>query len=95
MVPALLAGIGVIGLGAFAYFAAVGSSDVDRLRETCAPRCTESAVDRARTKIIVANVSLAVGALALGSAAVVFFVTPSDRGASAPASGGLVVRGSF
>jgi hypothetical protein len=61
-----LLGVGVAGVAAFGVLAAIGQHDVDEMRRTCAPSCDSSSVDGAKTKIIVANVSLGVGLVAAG-----------------------------
>jgi hypothetical protein len=61
-----LLGVGVAGAAAFGVLAAIGNHDVDEMRSTCAPGCDESRVDSAKTKILVANVSLGVGLIAAG-----------------------------
>lgn len=43
-----LAGVGVLGIAGFAYFAGGAKSDVDEMRATCAPACAEADVDDAR-----------------------------------------------
>jgi hypothetical protein len=88
---AVLAGVAVLGGASFAFFAATGQSDVDHLRATCAPRCAPSDVSSARTKIIVANVSLGVGIVAAVSAGYFLFVAPAPSADSA----GLSVGGTF
>jgi hypothetical protein len=61
-----LLGVGVAGAATFGVLAALGQHDVDDMRGTCAPNCDSSRVDAAKTKIIVANVSLGVGLIAAG-----------------------------
>jgi hypothetical protein len=64
-----LLGVGVAGAAAFGVLAAIGKHDVDQMRDGpdhCAPDCPSSRVDAAKTKIIVANVSLGVGLIAAG-----------------------------
>ncbi|HLK40864.1 MAG TPA: hypothetical protein VKU41_29120 [Polyangiaceae bacterium] len=72
-----LAGLGVAGFGSFAAFGASGTSDQNTLKHTCAPYCSSSQVDPIATKFMVANVSLAVGALAAGAAVLVVLLQPS------------------
>jgi hypothetical protein len=64
----LLGGVGVAGGFSFAIFATMAKSDVDDMRSRCAPACPEGDVSTARTELAVANVSLVVGVLALGTA---------------------------
>ncbi len=91
LVPiAVVGGIGVLALGSFAIFGISGKSDVDDLQK-CKPRCQEDDVDSARTKLIVADISLGVGIVALGVATYMFFTRP--RGADTKvASGKSTVR---
>jgi hypothetical protein len=61
-----LLGVGVAGGAVFGVLAASGQHDVNEMRNSCAPGCEQSRVDSAKTKIIVANVSLGVGIIAAG-----------------------------
>jgi hypothetical protein len=73
-----LASLGGVAAVSFAYFGLSGRSDVSDLRATCAPNCTQSQVDSAHTKLIVADVSLGVGIVALAGAAWFFFTSGSQ-----------------
>jgi hypothetical protein len=74
--PALIVGgIGVVALGSFAVFGIQGKNAVDDLQR-CRPRCAEEDVSRARTKLIIADISLAVGVVALGVATYMFLTRP-------------------
>jgi hypothetical protein len=76
------AGLGAVGLGSFAYFGATGKSELDRLRSQCAGHCTQSDVDAAWRKLIVADASLGVAAAASAIALWLFLAPPSSgRGA--------------
>lgn len=77
IVPSLVVGgIGVLALGSFAIFGLGGKSDVSNLESTCKPHCAESDVDKARTKLIIADISLGVGIVALGVATYLFVTRP-------------------
>ena len=77
IVPALVVGgIGVVALGSFALFGLGGKSDVSHLEDTCKPHCAESDVDKARTKLIIADISLGVGIVALGVATYLLVTRP-------------------
>ena len=77
IVPALVVGgIGVVALGSFAIFGLGGKSDVSDLESTCKPHCTESQVNSARTKLIIADISLGVGVVALGVATYLILTRP-------------------
>ena len=76
LVPALVVGgIGIVALGSFALFGIQGKNDVDDLQK-CKPRCEESDVDRARTKLIIADISLGVGIVALAVSAYMIITRP-------------------
>ena len=69
-----LAGVGAIGVGGFVFFAAGASGDIHDMRATCGltQSCATSDVDAARGKLLVANVALGVGVLALAGAVVLY-----------------------
>ncbi len=108
IVPSLvLGGVGVLALGSFAIFGISGKNDVDDLQK-CKPNCAESDVDSARTKLIIADISLGAGIVALAGAAFLYFTRPKVStnvqtgasslhfGASPIAGGGLAgVGGTF
>jgi hypothetical protein len=97
----VLGGLGIVALGAALYFKLALDSDVDSLRGTCAPNCSQISRDAVSAKLESMNVSLTAGVLALGGA-LTWAWLGSRRGVSAsigvrPASsGGLVqVAGAF
>jgi hypothetical protein len=99
-----LGGVGVIALGSFAFFGITGKNDLNNLKSTCAPYCQSSALDDAKTKLLVADISLGVGVLALGGATVLFLTHGSGeskketavRVAPTPGGGaGALVTGTF
>jgi hypothetical protein len=71
----VVGGIGVLALANFALFGLMGKSDVDDL-QNCKPNCAESDVDSARTKLIIADISLGVGVIGVGVAAFLYFTRP-------------------
>jgi hypothetical protein len=76
IVPAVVVGgIGVLAIGSFAIFGIGGKNDVDDLQK-CKPHCPESDVNSARTKLIVADISLGIGIVALGVATYMFLTRP-------------------
>jgi len=90
---AIVGGIGVLALGSFAYFYASAKGDIDALKADCAPRCASSRVDPIDKKILIADVSLGAGAVALGVAAYLVFSRPAPRRVEigvAPSPGGAV-----
>jgi hypothetical protein len=104
----VLGGVGLAALASFAYFGASGRSDISDLRSTCAPYCAQDQLDSAKKKLLVADISLGVGVVALGAAVVLFVTRPTVQVPSTgreagfrldvrPAPGGGVaeLRGSF
>jgi hypothetical protein len=61
----VLGGVGVLGLGTFAVMGAMAKSDLDDLEKTCSPNCSQSDADAGKTKALIADISLGVGAAAL------------------------------
>ena len=85
----VLGGVGVIGLGAFAYFHFSGVSDYNNYNsETgCSPRCNPDDVDSVRRKFTLSYVSVGVGAAALVGAGAVYLLRPKgDAGPTVQAS---------
>lgn len=83
----ILGGVGVLALGSFATFALLGKSEKSDLEKSCAPRCTAEEVGRVRTRLLIGDISLVTGIVALGAATTLFLL---DRRAppatAAPAS---------
>lgn len=95
LVPTLVVGgIGVVALGSFAFFGISGKNAVDDLQE-CKPTCSEEKVDSARTKLIIADISLGVGVVALGVAAYMFFTRPTVDTSKVEASTGAKKKQSW
>jgi hypothetical protein len=75
----VVAGVGLalggvsIGLGLDAQ------STVDRLRSTCAPKCSHSDVSAVDTELVVSDVLLVAGIAAVGLATVLFIVRPGGH----------------
>ncbi|AUX48215.1 uncharacterized protein SOCE26_097460 [Sorangium cellulosum] len=79
-VPALtyaLAGVGVAGAASFAVWGLMGRSERDHLEATCSPRCTDSDLDVVRTRYLIADISLGVGAAAFAGAALTYLLRPT------------------
>ncbi len=96
--PIALAGAGVVALGSFAYFGWTARSNVNEMNDRCAPRCSENEIDSARTRALVADISLGAGVLALTGAAALTWVWPaSSRSAAAVviAPGTMALVGEF
>jgi hypothetical protein len=76
--PYVAAGVGLAGIGGYALFSQWGRSDNDELSR-CAPNCSEGALDHIRNLYVVADVSLGVGIVALGTAAWLFLSADSHK----------------
>jgi hypothetical protein len=81
--PAVLTGVGLVGLGGFVALGAWGRSSESQLAERCAPRCESEQVADTRSKYVLADVSLGVGVVSLALAAYTFFTSgpPDTTGA--------------
>ncbi len=75
VLPIALGAVAVLGLGSFAIFGITGKGEVDDLQQ-CKPHCEQSNVDSARTKLIIADISLGVGIVAGAVAAYLFITRP-------------------
>jgi hypothetical protein len=82
--PLLTWVFGGLGIVAFASFATSGALGVaERSTDHCASGCTQIQSDDINSKFVVADISLGVGVVALGLAAVLYFTRPtSDRQAA-------------
>src|SRR5262249_44074220 len=82
----VLGGVGLAAIGSVPYlrFSAVG--DYNDYNETCSPACNPDDVDKVRTKFLISNISLGVGAAALVGAGIVFAVGRGDGGQKVEAS---------
>jgi hypothetical protein len=78
-------GIGAAGLASFGFFGWRAWWETDDLRERCAPNCDSSDVDGAKTKALVADVSL--GVALVGAAGAAYFVLRGEDETSAPVDG--------
>ncbi|MDC3955983.1 hypothetical protein [Polyangium jinanense] len=103
--PIVIGGVGILGLGAAGVIGLLGLSAKSDLEASCAPRCTDAAVDPIRTKFLAADITAAASVVLLGTAAVVYFTSGSrdeqksamPRIEFAPTIGGgfLSLRGAF
>lgn len=79
MMTWVLGGIGVAGLGGFAILGATTVNRENSLRASCEPECDEREVDALKTRYLLADISLGVGAVALAGAAVFYITRPEVR----------------
>jgi hypothetical protein len=76
--PYVIGGAGLAAIGAGALFIAWGNKDNDKLGQ-CAPFCSQASVDRVSTLYTTANISIGVGAAALGVATYLFLTSGSNN----------------
>lgn len=83
----VLAGVGVLGAAGFVVFGLKANREISSLRGSCAPACTDDQLSPAHRDVLIANISLGVGVVALVAATVVWLTShPSPAPASASAS---------
>ena len=75
IVPIILAGVGAVALGTALVMRVSIDSEVDRLRDSCAPSCTAADRDALSSQLVVANVTFGVGLIALAAAATTWVLT--------------------
>ncbi len=74
VLPYVLGGVGVVGLGMFTYFGLHGRSIQHDLDDRgCKPSCPKDEADEMDRSYLIANISLGVGLVALGSAGYLYF----------------------
>lgn len=83
----VLGGVGILAIGGFAILGATAKSDLDDLKSTCAPYCAESDLDSVKSRMLVADILLGTGAVALVVGAILILTHKSGEPARASASG--------
>jgi hypothetical protein len=69
-------GVGVAGIVGFAVLGAMGkSAESDLEASNCKPNCAQSDVDAIKTKYVLADISLGVGIVGLGTGVALFFMS--------------------
>lgn len=76
LLPIILGGTGLLALGGSFYVRLNADSDAESLRNSCAPRCDQSARDALSDKLVVANVALGIGIGAIALAAATWLFDP-------------------
>jgi hypothetical protein len=76
-------GIGILGLATFGLFATLGRVQEQDLRDQgCSPNCSRDDTDAVKRKYLVGDIGLAVGVVAVGIAAYLFFARPQAKAAA-------------
>jgi hypothetical protein len=92
----VLAGVGTVALGGFAYFALDGKAQQSELERTCAPNCTSAERGQVEQAYLLADISLAASAVAFSGAAYFYFsAVPSPSPETGSLQWNLVARGRF
>jgi len=89
-----LTALGLAGIGTGIFFGVTAKTDADDLRGSCAPRCHDDEISKVETKLLLSDIFLGVGIIALGVAAYMFIRSPSPS-ASARFIGPGAMGGSF
>jgi hypothetical protein len=92
------AAVGVVGLGSFAIFGVRSQSTFDDLHGRCAPGCSgadREEADRGSREQTIANVSLVIGAVALGASITLAVISLSSGSRSPDAKLPPLFRGAF
>lgn len=75
----VLAGVGAIGVGGFAYFGLSGKSDQSSLACADTKTCTDDDLDPIKKKYLYADISLGVGVVSLGIATYLLLTKPGKE----------------
>ena len=79
----VLGGVGVVGLGGFAFFAVTGKNAEKALASSCNPNCSNDQLSPVKRDYLFADISLAVGIVSVVTAAILAWPALTD---SAPSS---------
>lgn len=82
----VLGGVGVVGLGSFAFFGLQAKSELNKLKSGCSPDCAPSQADTGKHDALIADISLGVGAVALVSAITWSLLSSSSSNEQPPKS---------
>jgi len=82
----VVGGLGLAALGIALYLAIDADSDARSLRDTCAPKCDQGAVDDVKSQQLIAGVTAGVGGAALVAGVVLFFLHGSGDSKSGKGS---------
>lgn len=87
---ASLMGVGIAGLVGFTWLGLKARSGEKDL-EACKPECSEGSVSGVRSRYVMANISGAVGVIALGAGTYLLLTAPSSGDVAQPADEGLAI----
>jgi hypothetical protein len=72
-------GVGAAGLIGFAVFGAMGKGKQSDLEKTCSPACTPDEIDSVKSKFLIADISLGVGIVGLGTGVALFLLSQPSK----------------
>lgn len=75
VLPMVLGGVGLAAIGGGAFMRVSASAEADRMQSTCAPNCDSSERSALSDRLVISNVALGVGAVALTASAITWLVT--------------------
>lgn len=84
-----LAGVGLLGVGGYGALTWKGRQENQGLKDSCAPDCKTSSVHRVRMIYLAADISLAVGVVALATSTYLYFRHPAEEGRSTASLTGI------
>lgn len=74
LLPLVLGGAGLAAIGGGVWFRMSAASDAERLQSTCAPNCDPSERSALSDRLVISNVALGVGAVALTASAITWLI---------------------
>ena len=87
----VLGGVGIAGLATFGVLGLIGKSRESSLDDTCKPNCSQTSIGNVRTEYMVADVALGVGAAALVSSGIWYFLRPRGPHETPPSPDGVAL----
>jgi hypothetical protein len=84
-------GVGAAGLIGFAVLGAIGKSKQSDLESSCSPNCSQSDIDSVKSKYLLADISLGVGIVGLGTGVALFLLSQPKENAE-PAADAKALR---
>lgn len=82
--PLVLGGVGLVGIGVGAVFGLMGVGDYNDLKDGCGKTgtCSDSDISGVRTKLIVSDIAIGAGVVALGAGIVWWILHKPDKASS-------------
>jgi hypothetical protein len=87
----VLGGVGIAGVATFGVLGLIGQSRERSLEDTCKPNCSQTSIGSVRGEYIVADVALGIGAAALVSSGIWYFLRPREPHETPPRQEGVAL----